>query len=175
MEVFSFELVVRFPEIAQASSSLLGCCNHHQSGPMPPMHHLSILFRHHSRQHVRGILCCGQQLWLWRTSFKNVHSRPKQSRSQNRITIPRECTAVRDKKTEVIRRKSREASPHFIKAKSAACFGLGPVLIGVGADTKSRIYIPSSAAYSSANHCQSQRGKGSRKNGKPKRKRGAVV
>ena len=29
MEVFSFELVVRFPEIAQASSSLLGCCNHH--------------------------------------------------------------------------------------------------------------------------------------------------
>ena len=28
--VFSFELlVVRFPEIAQASSSLLGCCNHH--------------------------------------------------------------------------------------------------------------------------------------------------
>ena len=30
MEVFSFELlVVRFPEIAQASSSLLGCYNHH--------------------------------------------------------------------------------------------------------------------------------------------------
>ena len=25
----SFELVVRFPEIAHASSSLLGCCNHH--------------------------------------------------------------------------------------------------------------------------------------------------
>ena len=39
MEVFCFELVVRFPEIAQASSSLLGCCNHHHQVRVRDMGH----------------------------------------------------------------------------------------------------------------------------------------
>ena len=63
MEVFSFELVVRFPEIAQASSSLLGCCNHH--------HHST-----RSRQaedKSRGAVVCLSYYFVYTSSLYRIY------------------------------------------------------------------------------------------------------